>query len=443
MTISFNELPEHWETTRLDRVSTVNARIGWKNLTAAEYQSDGYPFLATPNIKNREIDFKNVNYISKHRYDESPELKLSEGDILLTKDGFTLGTVNIVRRLPRPATVNGSIAVLRPFNIHPTFLYHVIASSPIQAHIWSVKDGMDVLHLFQRDIKKFPIPRPPLEEQRRIADFLDAETARIDQLVQLRRKQVSILEERYVTAISELTTPGISAAGTRSPAWPWLPEELATARLGYLARVQSGITVHGARAKDPEDAVFPYLRVANVQGERVDLTEIKEITIPRYMAMRSMLQPGDVVMTEANGNPDNLGRGAVWRGEVANMVHQNHVFAIRVDRSKLIPEYLSALLATSHGRRYFRFTSTQVGIATTSSSKVLDFPVPVRTTSQQTSVVQEYEALRSATDRARSALTRQLGLLAERRQALITAAVTGQFDVSTASGRNVTEGVAV
>ncbi|MCE7548881.1 restriction endonuclease subunit S [Streptomyces thermodiastaticus] len=434
-------LPHGWETTRLDRVATVNARIGWKALTASEYQPDGYAFLATPNIKDPEIDFTNVNYISEFRYNESPELKLQIGDVLLAKDGNTLGVVNIVRRLPRAATVNGSIAVLRSFNMEPRFLRYVLQSNFLQSHINAVKDGMGVPHLFQRDIKRFQLPAPPTEEQRRIADFLDAETARIDRLMQLRRTQVASLEERYSTAISELTTPGISTAHTRNSTWPWLPEQLATARLGYLARVQSGVTVHGARAQDSEDATFPYLRVANVQGERLDLTEIKEITIPRPMAMRSMLQPGDVVMTEANGNPDNLGRGAVWHGQVANMVHQNHVFAIRVDREKLIPEYLSALLAASHGRRYFRFTSTQVGIATTSSSKVLDFPVPVRTISHQAAIVSEYESLKSAADRTRSALTRQLCLLAERRQALITAAVTGQLDVSTASGRNVTEGV--
>ncbi|MGJ3561856.1 restriction endonuclease subunit S [Streptomyces sp. INA 01156] len=196
MTITFDGLPQGWTTTRLDRVASVHARIGWKNLTAAEYQPSGYAFLATPNIKNREIDFKRVNYISEFRYQESPELQLTEGDILLTKDGFTLGTVNLVRHLPHPATVNGSIAVLRPFGIHPAFLYYVIASSIIQGHIWSVKDGMDVLHLFQRDIKKFPIPLPSLEEQRRIADFLDAETAHIDDLATLRSRQLRLIEER-------------------------------------------------------------------------------------------------------------------------------------------------------------------------------------------------------------------------------------------------------
>jgi type I restriction enzyme S subunit len=73
----FDALPSNWGLTRIDRVASVRARIGWKALTAAEYQHEGYVFLSTPNIKNQEIDYENVNYISKWRYEESPELKLS------------------------------------------------------------------------------------------------------------------------------------------------------------------------------------------------------------------------------------------------------------------------------------------------------------------------------------------------------------------------------
>jgi len=64
---AFPALPSGWTISRLDRIASVNARIGWKALTAAEYQPDGYVFLATPNIKSAEIDFDNVNYISSHR----------------------------------------------------------------------------------------------------------------------------------------------------------------------------------------------------------------------------------------------------------------------------------------------------------------------------------------------------------------------------------------
>lgn len=441
MTVELPALPAHWGKSRVDRVASVNARIGWKALTAAEYQPQGFAFLSTPNIKGREIDFDNVNYITEFRYQESPELKLRQGDVLLVKDGNTLGIVNLVKHLSRPSTVNGSIAVIRPIGIDGTFLRYVLESRVTQSSINMLKGGMGVPHLFQWDINRLSVPVPPLEEQRRIADFLDAETARIDRLTRFRRRQIDIFDERYIATISELTTPGISSEDERDVLWPWLPATVETGRLGYVARVQSGVTVHGARERTSDDSEYPYLRVANVQGERVDLSEVKTITIPSAMARRSTLRPGDVVMTEANGNPDNLGRGAVWNGEIPNMVHQNHVFAIRVDQSRLVPEYLAVLLAASHGRRYFRFTSAQVGIATTSSSKVLDFPVPVLSLDEQRVIVKRWDKARNSKARTTNLLARQLDLLTERRQALITAAVTGQFDVSTASGRNVTDGV--
>ncbi|MCI3224392.1 hypothetical protein [Streptomyces sp. NP-1717] len=350
-----------------------------------------------------------------------------------------------VSNSPGRLAVSGKMILLRPDSnaVDPRFLAWSLATPRPQAFLDARKTGMaeSQMNFANEDLLAMPIELPNMLEQHRISDFLAAETGRIDRLVDLRMRQSSRLEERYISAVSELTTPGISSSTDRDETWPWLPARLATARLGYMARVQSGVTVHGARERGASDAEFPYLRVANVQGEWVDLSEVKTITIPPDMARRSTLRPGDVVMTEANGNPDNLGRGAVWKGEIANMVHQNHVFAIRANQNRLLPTYFSALLAATHGRRYFRFTSNQVGIATTSSSKVLDFPVPQLSLEQQHRVVNEYERLRAAITRTRKALATQMHLFAERRQALITAAVTGQFDVSTASGRNVTDGV--
>jgi type I restriction enzyme S subunit len=207
--------------------------------------------------------------------------------------------------------------------------------------------------------------------------------------------------------------------------------------LGYVARVQGGVTVHGARTETSTDVELPYLRVANVQDGRIDLSEIKTITIAREIARRSTLQPGDVVMTEANGNPNNLGRGAVWAGSIPKMIHQNHIFAIRTDRRSLLPEFLSLILASIHGRRYFRFTSSQVGIATISSAKVLAMPLPILSLDQQRTIVAGCSQLRDATDKATRALSAQVRLLAERRQALITAAATGQIYESTAVGQGI------
>jgi type I restriction enzyme, S subunit len=146
-------LPESWQVRCLGYEATVKARLGWRGLKAEEYVDDGYILLATPNIKARDIDFANVNFITHDRYLESPEIMLMEGDVLLAKDGSTLGTTNVVRTLTRPATVNSSIAVVRPKRtLHPIFLYWWLTAEFIQATIRQMKDGMGVPHLFQSDI---------------------------------------------------------------------------------------------------------------------------------------------------------------------------------------------------------------------------------------------------------------------------------------------------
>ncbi len=83
-------------------------------------------------------------------------------------------------------------------------------------------------------------------------------------------------------------------------------------RLGYLATIQSGITVDGGRDAGTDAVTLPYLRVANVQDGHVDLESIAEITAPRAATRSSTLRRGDVLMTEG-GDLDKLGRGTVWQ----------------------------------------------------------------------------------------------------------------------------------
>src|ERR1700683_1452248 len=137
------EIPTSWQLSRLGYETWVRARLGWKGLKAEEYVEQGYTLLATPNIKGREIDFENVNYITRDRYDESPEIKLRVGDVLVAKDGSTLGTVNVVRTLPAEATVNSSIAVITPSaRLQSHYLFYLFQSAYIEQTIAMVKGGM-------------------------------------------------------------------------------------------------------------------------------------------------------------------------------------------------------------------------------------------------------------------------------------------------------------
>ncbi|MFJ7928992.1 restriction endonuclease subunit S [Peribacillus sp. NPDC096448] len=201
------EIPEHWEKTRLDFIARVKARLGWKGLKAEEYVEEGYIFLSTPNLKGRYIDFENVNYITEERYLESPEIMLEVGDVLLAKDGSTLGITNVVRSLPNKATVNSSVAVLRPKEIiDSVYFYYYLTSTYIQDTINQIKDGMGVPHLFQADIKKFPIILPPLEEQKEISQHLDNQTEILESTITMIKQQIQKLKEYRQSLIYEAVT---------------------------------------------------------------------------------------------------------------------------------------------------------------------------------------------------------------------------------------------
>lgn len=292
-------------------------------------------------------------------------------------------------------------------------------------------------NLNAEQVGNLEIPFPPLDEQRRIADFLDADTARIDRLIAARERQRAVFEERIFAETSETFLPGSLTAPLGQWPWTWLPRiprDRPLVRLGYVCRLQNGLTVDGKRDISGDVVTRPYLRVANVQAGRVALGTVTEVTVPRAIAEHSTLRPGDVLMTEG-GDIDKLGRGTVWGGELDDCLHQNHIFAIRPNSRRLDGEYLAFMTQSMHGRCYFESTGVKTtNLASTNSSKILGFPIPLPSVEEQRAIVRNLRARTEFSAHVMVKLERQLALLAERRQALITAAVTGQLDVTTARG---------
>jgi type I restriction enzyme, S subunit len=198
-------------------------------------------------------------------------------------------------------------------------------------------------------------------------------------------------------------------------------------RLKNVAQVQTGITLgkdYGQKPKHP----YPYLRVANVQAGRLDLRAVKIVDIPEAEASGCMLQAGDVLMTEG-GDIDKLGRGCVWRNEIPDCVHQNHVFAVRCHRT-LIPEFLAALMSSAQGRAYFQSTAKQTtNLASTNSSTLRAFPFFLPEFDEQAAILKwasdQTRELAAAIDRAE----REIELIREYRTRLTADVVTGKLDV--------------
>lgn len=201
------EIPADWEIVKLKYCTYIRARLGWKGLKAEEYKETGYPLLSAFNIINSKLSFDDVNYINQERYDESPEIKLKENDLLLVKDGAGIGKCAIVDELPIPSTTNGSLAVISVTEwLYSKFLYYFFLSKIFQKYIDRLKDGMGVPHLFQSDLKNIKIVFPAENEQKEIISYLDYKCSEIDEIIDNKQKLITELEAYKKSLIYEYVT---------------------------------------------------------------------------------------------------------------------------------------------------------------------------------------------------------------------------------------------
>lgn len=201
-------IPSHWKIGRLVHCNWIRGRLGWKGLKADEYVDEGYPFLSAFNIINSKLSWTQLNFITQERYDESPEIKLSVGDILLVKDGAGIGKCARVDDLPLgETTVNSSLAVITP-NADLDYRYecYYFQSNIFQNIIARLRNGMGVPHLTQEAMKEISLPLPPLNEQRDIANYLDERCYEIDGIIEEKQSLISDMEAYKQALIYEMVT---------------------------------------------------------------------------------------------------------------------------------------------------------------------------------------------------------------------------------------------
>lgn len=200
--------PSHWKTTRLCYECYIRARLGWRGLKADEYVDEGYAFISAFNIQNGKLVWTPLNYITKERFDESPEIKLHSGDVLIVKDGAGVGKCARVDDLPMGGTApNSSIAVITPSkNLDYRYVCYYLQSAVFNNFVLLLYNGMGVPHLTQEVMSKIKILVPPLKEQMVISDYLDAKCSEIDAVVETKKSQLATLDEYKKSLIFEYVT---------------------------------------------------------------------------------------------------------------------------------------------------------------------------------------------------------------------------------------------
>ena len=281
-------------------------------------------------------------------------------------------------------------------------------------------------------VRNFRHPLPSFSEQHAIADFLDLETAKIDALVAKKERLIELLQEKRTALITRVVTRGLDPnVPTKDSGVEWLgevPAHWEVRPLKSMSDLQTGLTL-GKRYEGEAVTTRPYLRVANVQDGYLALDDISEVEVSVRDAARFELRMGDVLVTEG-GDFDKLGRGHVWEEQIAQCLHQNHIFAVRPRRTALTPHFLALVTSSGYGRAYFTATSKQsTNLASTNATKLRNLPVALPGLAEQVEIV-HWASHESARIDGLVAKTREaIEKLNELRTALISAAVTGKIDV--------------
>ena len=315
----------------------------------------------------------------------------------------------------------------------------------------------------------YPIPLPPLVEQRRIVAAIETQFARLDASVaalrraqaNLRRYRASVLKDacegRLVPAEAVLARsegreyePAAvlleRVLAQRRARWqsqdkrrgkyrepsapdasalPQLPEGWTWATVEQLAEVQGGIQKQPKRA--PADNPYPFLRVANVLRGSLDLQEVHQIELFPGELDKLRLFSGDLLIVEGNGSPSQIGRMAIWKGEIEDCVHQNHIIRARLYNG-IVPEYVESYWNSPTGASQVSIVASSTsGLYTLSVSKVSVLPIPLPPLAEQRRIVAEVERRLSVAQQAEATVEASLARAERLRQSILKQAFSGRL----------------
>lgn len=187
-----------WEIKKLGEVCTIKGRIGFRGYTREDLveHGEGAITLSPSNIIDDKLDLNKCQYISWHKYEESPEIMISKGDVIFAKTA-SIGKVAVVEDLPEKATINPQFVVFKNISCSNYFLYYAVRGQGFKHQIASIINGVAIPTVSQSNLSNLTIPIPPLSEQEQIVAELDFISGIIDKKKQQLKELDSLAQSIF------------------------------------------------------------------------------------------------------------------------------------------------------------------------------------------------------------------------------------------------------
>jgi type I restriction enzyme S subunit len=430
------DLPPGWAETTLGEIADTSlGKMLDRGKATGEHTVS---YLRNVNVQWGRIDLDDVLTM-----DISPEerefFRLEPGDLLVCEGG-EIARCAIWGGRAEYMAYQKALHRIRPHSgVEVKYLRYLMEHMSLVGLLSPYSTGSTIKHLPQQQLRRILIYLPPTAEQRRIAAVLEDHLLSIDRSIGQLTKLIQRIEHfrdaliaatcigrLIVDSSTEALAAGPSPASSVDGDLPVIPKHWSWARIGEIAEVVGGVTKDSKNQSDPALPEVPYLRVANVQRGRLDLSSVTYIRVPPQKANQLELRPGDVLLNEG-GDRDKLGRGWIWEGQIPGCIHQNHVFRARILGGVLHPKLL-AWHANSFGKHWCEVNGRQsVNLASISLSRIKLLPVPVPPSQEQERLVSDAERYLTLLDSVEQIVCASLSRAHKLRNALLGEAFVGRL----------------
>ena len=349
--------PRPPQLVRLGEVAPMFVDGDW--IESKDQSDRGIRLVQTGNIGvGQYLDkIERAKYISEDTFLRLKCTEIFAGDVLVSRLPDPVGRACVLPDLGQRAITAVDCSILRfdPIRCAARYFVHFTLSKEYASQLSRFLAGSTRIRISRKNLQSIQIPLPPLPEQKRIAAILD-KICEMKRNAEARLQKLDLLvKARFV----ELFGDG------KSPAQ----------RLGDIAEITGGLTKNGKRKSLP--LKYKYLRVANVFFNRLDLSDVQEIGVEEAEVSKALLKKDDLLFVEGNGSIEQVGRVALWSGEIDPCLHQNHLIKARFSAG-IIPQYALFFFMNEVGRQQIKECAVSTtGLHTLSTGKVANLRIPL------------------------------------------------------------------
>ncbi|WP_303791183.1 restriction endonuclease subunit S [Anaerotruncus colihominis] len=352
---------------------------------------------------------------------------VKKGDVLLCKINPRINRVwKVSQHTENVLLASSEWIIVRNSKIDSDYLMYCFSAPYFREYMLSNISGVggSLMRAQPKYVKTYPIPVPPLSEQQRIVDRIESLFAKLDEAKQKAQDALDSFETRKAAILhkaftGELTAQWRKGNGLGMESWE-------THELVECFEIVSGIQKTPARS--PRDNPIPYLAVANVYRDKIDLSDIRYFEVTPEELEKLKLQDKDILIVEGNGSGNEIGRCAMWHNELPLCIHQNHIIRMRNKTADVLPEYVLSYLNSQAGKSVMQERAkTTAGLFNLSAGKVKTIPLPFASLDEQTEIVRILDNLLAKERQAKEAaegVLEQIGLI---KKAILARAFRGEL----------------